>query len=419
MIKYKQRRQNVTLRHPFLRITLPLAGMNFINQAARGMMAVVGPVLAAQYGLTASELGLLASAAFASYCLWQLPVGLLLDVWGPRMVQTTMGLTAAAGFALFAVSDGMVGFVLARLLIGIGIAAGLMALLKAHSVWFGRAQVAGMTGIAMLIAASAGLVVTAPMEALLPRLGWRGVFWCLFVLVLAMTGWVFASVRERALPVRRPLPTELAVLKAILVDARFWRLTPMVALMSVFSFTYQGLWAGPWLRDVAGQDSPARAATLFCYALGLMAGSLLTGQLASRLQARGYSAILVPAVCACLLVGLQVVLLVQPTDRVVLDVLWFAVPLIAAAGPPGYAAIAQHFPVEQTGRVSTAINTVVLGGAFLLQSLIGWVLDFWPRTASGWDRRGYAWAMALSAVLQSLALIWAWHGRHRIRTTEG
>ena len=405
------RRVRVTLRHPFLRITLPLAGMNFINQAARGMMAVVGPVLAAQYGLTASELGLLASAAFASYCLWQLPVGLLLDVWGPRMVQTSMGLTAAAGFALFAVSDGMVGFVLARLLIGVGIAAGLMALLKAHSVWFGRAQVAGMTGIAMLIAASAGLVVTAPMEALLPRLGWRGVFWCLFALVLAVRAWVFASVRERVPAVRRPLSVELAVLRAILLDARFWRLTPMVALMSVFTFTYQGLWAGPWLRDVAGQDSPARAATLFCYALGLMAGSLLTGQLASRLQARGHSAMLVPAICAGLLVGLQLVLLVQPTDPVVLDVLWFVVPLIAAAGPPGYAAIAQHFPVEQTGRVSTAINTVVLGGAFVLQTLIGWVLDFWPRTATGWDRRGYAWAMGLSVLLQTGALIWAWHGR--------
>ena len=97
----------------FLRITLPLAGMNFVNQAARGMMAVVGPVLAAQYGLSASELGLLASATFASYCLMQLPVGVLLDLWGPRRVQSVLGLTAALGFAVFALSDGMVGFVIA------------------------------------------------------------------------------------------------------------------------------------------------------------------------------------------------------------------------------------------------------------------------------------------------------------------
>jgi MFS family permease len=94
----------------------------------------------------------------------------LLDRWGPIIVQTLMGLTAGAGFALFAVSDSLTEFIIVRLLIGVGIAAGLMALLKAHSVWFERAQVAGATGVGMLIASSAGLVVTALMEAALPTL---------------------------------------------------------------------------------------------------------------------------------------------------------------------------------------------------------------------------------------------------------
>ncbi len=402
----------------FLRISLPLAGMNFVNQAARGMMAVVGPVLAAQYGLSASELGFLSSAAFASYCLWQLPLGILLDRWGPRIVQALMGLTAAAGFALFAVSDGLLGFVIARLLIGIGIAAGLMALLKAHSVWFNRAQVAGVTGIAMLIASSAGLVVSTPMEAMLPSLGWRGVFWCLTGLALAMSVWVFSSVREKGSQGRRPLALEIQVLRLILCDARFWRFTPMVSLMAVFSFTYQGLWAGPWLRDVAGLDSAARAETLFIYTLGTMAGSLLAGQLASRLQARGHSAMLVPWIGTILLMGVQVGFLCQPQIPWVVTLLWAVLPLVASASPAGYSAIAQMFPVEQMGRVSTAINTVVLGGAFALQSLIGWILDLWPRVAGdGWDRRGYAWAMALSLGLQAVAVLWAWRGGPRKTVT--
>ena len=89
--------------------------------------------------------------------------------------------------------------------------------------------------------------------------------------------------------------------------------------------------------------------------------------------------------------------------------------------PPGYAVIAQHFPVEQMGRVSTAINTVVLGGAFGLQSLIGWILDLWPRVASGgWDRRGYAWAMAVSLGLQAVAVLWAcWGGPRKSVAARG
>ena len=402
----------MSLTHRFLRISLPLAGMNFVNQAARGMMAVVGPVLAAEYGLTASELGFLAASTFASYCIWQMPVGILLDAWGPRKVQASMGLTAALGFAVFAMSGGMAGFVAGRLLIGIGIAAGLMAVLKAHSVWYDRAEVAGKTGIAMLIATSAGLVVTAPMEAVLPTLGWRGAFWILCALSLVMSAWVFASVQERAAPARRSLAMALQVFRTVIADARFWRFTPMVALMSVFSFTYQGLWAGPWLRDVAGQDGAQRAGTLFVYALGGMAGSFTMGQLASRLQARGHPAILVPVVTACVLISLQGILLPQPTDPLALKILWFAVPLIAAAGPAGYLAIAQMFPLEVTGRVTTALNALVIGGAFLLQTLIGSILDLWPRTATGWDARGYAWAMGLSMLLQTGGLIWAWISRN-------
>jgi hypothetical protein len=59
------------------------------------------------------------------------------------------------------------------------------------------------------------------------------------------------------------------------------------------------------------------------------------------------------------------------------------------------------FPPEQTARVATAVNSLTLVGAFLLQAAVGGVLDLWPRTASGgWDPRGYSAALAISLVLQ-------------------
>jgi hypothetical protein len=52
------------------------------------------------------------------------------------------------------------------------------------------------------------------------------------------------------------------------------------------------------------------------------------------------------------------------------------------------------------------VNTLTLGGAFLVQAAIGWILDLWPRTASGgWDPDAYSWALALSATLQALAAV--------------
>ena len=384
----------------FVRVTLPLAGLNFVNQAARGVMAVIGPVLAVEYGLTASQLGLMASVLFAAYCLWQLPMGVLLDIHGPRRVQTAMGLLAAAGCALFAVSDGIVGFMLARAMIGVGIAGGLMAVLKANSQFYARAEVAGVTGIAMFLAASGSLLATSPVEALLPHIGWRGAFWVLVAITLAVSAWIFTSVTDKPGQPSRGWRAEVGVILAIGRSGVFWRLTPLIALMSIFTFTYHGLWAGPWLRDVAGLDGHARAASLFCYALGMMAGGLVMGQLTSRVQKRGHPPMLVPAAAGVLMLLIQVGFLFGPKDFWTVTALWSALALIAAAGPPGYAVIAQFFPVEQMGRVSTVINTVVLGGAFLMQSLIGWILDLWPRTAAGgWDPAGYVWAMGLSMAM--------------------
>ena len=45
-------------------------------------------------------------------------------------------------------------------------------------------------------------------------------------------------------------------------------------------------------------------------------------------------------------------------------------------------------------------------GVFLLQAAIGWILDFWPRTAAGgWDPQGYSTALGVSAAIQAFAAL--------------
>eukprot|EP01034_Spumella_vulgaris_P003128 gene3128-4033_t len=70
-----------------LRVTLPFAAAHFVNQAARTVMAIVGPVLAVELGLSAVELGTLAACMFAAYAVTQLPLGVALDAFGARRVQ--------------------------------------------------------------------------------------------------------------------------------------------------------------------------------------------------------------------------------------------------------------------------------------------------------------------------------------------
>lgn len=394
----------------FLRVTLPLAGANFLNQAARTVMAIVGPVLAVEFGLTASELGLLAACMFAAYAVVQLPLGVALDAIGPRRMQTGLMLVAAAGFALFALSSGMTGFMAARVILGVGISAGLMAIIKGNSQWFAPAKVAGMTGIAMAFSTLGSVLATAPVEWALPTLGWRGVFWTMCGTAVVVAAVIFFTVPDKPAPAtRRGLQEELAVMGAILGSGKFWRYAPFAAMISVINFAYMGLWAGPWLRDVAGFDGATRAQVLLGYTLAALAGSAAVGQATSRAVAAGKPGFFVPLVCMGFLIagqaGLALQPQLQPMPGAAVVGLWLVIAFFGAAGVSGYIAVGQMFPPELTGRVSTACNTLTLGGAFLLQSAIGSILDLFPRgAAGGWAPAGYSWALALSIALQLAAI---------------
>ena len=153
-------------------------------------------------------------------------------------------------------------------------------------------------------------------------------------------------------------------------------------------------------------DGPTRAGVLFLYTFAMIAGSMLSGSAASRAHAAGLPRFVVPIVSLTGLVLLQAGLMLQPSQHAVVLALWLGMALFGAAGAAGYVVVCQMFPPEQTGRVSTAANMLTLAGAFLVQSAIGWILDLWPRTASGgWDPDGYSWALALTATLQALAAL--------------
>jgi MFS family permease len=391
-----------------VQVTFPLAAANFMNQAARTVMAIVGPVLAVELGLSAIELGVLAACLFAAYAAAQLPLGVALDAFGARRVQAVLMLLAAIGFAMFALSPGFAGLAAARIVLGIGVSAGLMAVIKAHADWFERGRVAYVTGIATAIGALGSALTTSPVQAMLPAFGWRGVFWVLCVLALGVATWIFLSVpdKPRVPGSARTLRGDIALSGRILASRTFWRFGPAVATLSMFNFAYLGLWAGPWLRDVAGMDGPARAGVLLLYTFAMVVGSVLAGSVASRANAAGLPSFLVPIVCLAGMVLLQAGLMLQPSQPSVVLVLWLAIAVFGTAGPVGYVVMCQMFPPEQTGRVSTAVNTLTLGGAFLVQAAIGWILDLWPRTASdGWDPDGYSWALALTAAFQALAAL--------------
>jgi MFS family permease len=163
--------------------------------------ATLAPVFSAELGLGAGDLGLLAGAYFFGFAAMQLPLGRALDRIGPRRTLLALLVVAVVGCGAFALAGGLPALVAARVLIGVGVSACLMAPLTCYRRRFSpEAQLRANSW--MLMTGSLGMVAsTLPVQWLLPWLGWRGLFWALAAaLGLAMIALWLAVPRDAAAP---------------------------------------------------------------------------------------------------------------------------------------------------------------------------------------------------------------------------
>ena len=114
----------------FTFIFLPFACGYFLSYLYRSTNAVLAPYLSNDLSINAEQLGLITSAYFLTFGLFQLPLGVLLDKFGARKVQSILFLVAATGAILFSLGNDVWSLVIARGLIGLGVSGALMGLLK-------------------------------------------------------------------------------------------------------------------------------------------------------------------------------------------------------------------------------------------------------------------------------------------------
>jgi len=390
-----------------LRVLLPFAGGYFLSYLYRTVNAVIAPDLTAALALDASDLGLLTSAYFLAFALFQLPLGMLLDRFGPRRVEAVLLLFAGLGALLFAVSTERRGLIVGRALIGLGVSACLMASFKALVMWFPLQRLPAVNGWIMAAGGLGALTATAPVEALLHWTDWRGIFWGLSAATFAMAGAIYWIVPERAgAPAGGALAAQWQGLVAIFQSRIFWRIAPLATLSQGSFLAIQSLWSGPWLLDVAALPRATVANYLLLLAAAMVAGYLLIGALAYRLGRLGAPPLAVAAGGMMLFMLTQAGLVLGAVD--VALPLWMLFGFFGTSGILCYAALSQLFPPELAGRVNTALNLLVFSTAFVGQWGIGAIIDYWPAAGGGYELAGYSAAFGTALGLQVLALGWFW-----------
>jgi MFS family permease len=383
---------------------LLFASTYFVAALLRATTATLAPEFSVEFGLGAADLGLLAGAFFFGFALLQLPLGAALDRFGPRRVECSLLLLAVVGCLLFAASTSFTQLVAGRMLIGMGVAACLMAPLTYFRLHFSPAAQMRCNSW-MLMSGSFGMVAsTVPVQWLLPLWGWRGPFWGLAVLLLVAAAGLFARLPCQNAGVAasggtRPAASYLAIARS----PEFLRVAPMALVLYGGVIATQTLWAGPWLTQVAGWSAAAAGRGLLLINLGMLLAFLSWGSVMPLLTRKGIGVdrLMAWGVPMSLLLLVWIVAL-GPDAGAVHWMLWCVSTSVVTLSQP---ALAQAFPPHMAGRALSAFNLVVFAGVFGLQWGLGALIDVLRLWGFGVvDAYRLAWAGFL--VLGLLSYLW-------------
>jgi hypothetical protein len=166
----------------------------------------------------------------------------------------------------------------------------------------------------------------------------------------------------------------------------------------------QGLWAGPWLSDVAAYSRSGVALSLLGLATATTVGFLFWGIAASHLADRGITPL------RLLKIGTSIFVLAQlPLALGIGNGAWFYWVVFGLCGTSGslaYTILSRSFSVGMSGRANTALNLLVFLGAFTCQWVFGEIVNLWPATDGHYHPEGYRAAFVTLVMLEFAALLW-------------
>jgi sugar phosphate permease len=330
--------------------------------------------------LTPRQLGTLSGVLFYVYAVAQLPLGPLIDRFGGRLAISACGVLTAAGGLLFSQAQTLAAATAARMLIGVGTAAVLMATFAIFSHWYSRQEFGRAAGFMVAVGNLGNLAGTAPLALAVAAVGWRSAFLAVGVLQALATVVVFAVVRDRPpLPEPSEAPSTaertglFAAWREIFGNVHFWLLGGISFFWYGNYLALQGLWGGPYLMEVLQLSRTQTGRLLMFTSLGFIAGSLLGDLFVRRLFGSHKRALLAGQGALLLMMSafLGWAALVPPALR---GALFFAIGLAVSSGVMIYPIIRAMFPLRIVGTALTSLNFFVLLGAATVQQLMGVII---------------------------------------------
>ena len=329
------------------------------------------------FDLTAAGFGFLSAFYYYAYVPMQLPVGILMDRYGPRRLLTVACIICVCGTLVFSNTIVFRYAAIARFFVGLGSAFGFVGVLKLATIWLPENKMGFVAGMASALGAVSAAIGDNLFGMMVHSVGWKGtVEWSAFAgLLLAFVLWV--GVRDKGRYQRHSgtinsFKKSVEDLFIILRNGQIWINGMYGCLVYLPATVFAELWGIPYL--IHGQGL-SHVSAQFCNSmlfLGFTIGAPVNGYISDRIRRRKLP-MLVGAVGAAIV--RCVVLYVPNLGQSTLVVLMLLLGLLYSAQTLVFAVGRELSPKEAAGTAIAATNMLVMLGAIFLQPFIGRLLD--------------------------------------------
>ncbi|MGE3319611.1 MAG: MFS transporter [Candidatus Berkiella sp.] len=332
----------------------------------------------AKYHISAVDYGLFASLYYFGYASMQIPVALLLDKIGPRIVISLSALLCAFSTWLLVASSSWELALVSRFLIGVGSVVGFLGTSKVISQWFPQNRYAQLVGLSFSFGLLGAVYGGRPVSFMIDQLGWQEVAKLLSLTALALGVLTFLFLRGKNTPQEEQYPVvsslkQLFSYKPLIVLA-FANLLMVGALEG-----FADVWGVSYLMSARGIAKGEAAGFTTYIFVGMLFGGPILGFFAEKFKAH-HSVILFAGMAMAVL--MTVVLLFNPyLSDYALIALMFLTGILCCYQVVIFAVGAQLVPIHLMGITIALLNCINMFGGSFFHSMIGALMDYYdPNT---------------------------------------
>ena len=384
------------------------AGAYLLAVFHRASLSVAGLAAAERFHIDAAQLAGFTVLQLVVYALMQVPVGVLLDRYGPRRLLTIGLVLMSAGQLGFAFAGGYPLALFTRALVGLGDAMTFLSVLRLVAAWFPPARNALLTQFTAIAGQLGAMASAIPMVWALHRLAWTTTYAGAALASFVFAGALYALVRDA--PVRTHAATPPA-LRTLLAGVRHcWaqpgtRLGAWIYASSLFFPSLLTLlWGYPLLVDGEGASPALAASLLTLLTLASIAGGPLVGVAIGR-HARWRLPLASGGLVTAMLTWTALLLWPSPAPRALLAVLM----VVAGVGFP-IGLVAFDFarigtPPQRIGTSMALVNAAGYFATIVVVLGIGLLLNLQTPTGQAHYRpEAFRWAGLMPYPVWALAI---------------